>query len=101
MEENKPTLQDTILDLVRKFRSECAILGKHIDDLGIACQAELDLEFQKDALRYRHLRNKTDEVPSVGLDVAFWEDCSGTAVRGENLDKLVDEEILKFAKENL
>jgi hypothetical protein len=47
----------------------------------------------KDAERYQHLRNKSADLPAHGLDVAFWEDGGGTAMRGEELDARVDTEM--------
>lgn len=47
----------------------------------------------RDAARYRWLRDKPDDVPAVGLDVAFWEACTGEACRGDALDAAVDAEM--------
>lgn len=51
----------------------------------------------KNAERYVFLRTRADEVPTRGLDVAWWQNESGTSIRGESLDAAIDAEIQRAA----
>ncbi|ARP86259.1 hypothetical protein [Bordetella genomosp. 9] len=63
------------------------------------CDPQTVMELVKMARRYLWLRDAPSEVPVVGLDVAFWEDCSGEAIRGEALDQAIDSAINSQRKE--
>ncbi len=71
------------------FRENAAAVAREAD----ARVAELEAKIaalRKDAERYAYLRSLSTEVPTRGLDVAWWEDFSGEGIRGEVLDAAID-----------
>ncbi|MBP5120970.1 hypothetical protein [Pseudomonas protegens] len=47
-------------------------------------------ELRKDAERYRWLKSRQIEVPTIGPDLANWEDDVGWSIRGNEADTAID-----------
>ena len=45
---------------------------------------------RKDAERYRWLKSRNTQVTNCGPDLAFWNECRGTALRGFDADEAID-----------
>jgi hypothetical protein len=54
-----------------------------------------DLERQleqvnKDSERYRWLKSRPTQCPTIGPDLAFWDDSCGNPIRGDDADAAID-----------
>lgn len=53
-------------------------------------QAQTAADVERDAARYRWLRDRPEIPDAAVIDVAAWENCEGTALRGAELDSAID-----------
>lgn len=65
----------------------------YIAEANPATVLELIAEVERlraDAERYRWLRDRPENPNDAVIDVAIWQDCEGTSLRGKELDRSID-----------
>lgn len=78
------------LDAIAQRRTYCEPFGESVS----LSRVERD-ELVVLVRRYFYLRDASVEVPAAGVDVAFWDDHCGEAIRGEALDEAIDAAMAK------